>query len=78
MQMLIDSIPQFSGALKCHNSSRRQHQIVTCSGISAFSLILITDTKLAEPTDEDIFAGLECIFDNFYQGFDDIRTLLLG
>lgn len=56
------------GALKCHHSSRSEHQFITCLGVSAQSFFFVLDKELPKPCDQNILAGLKCRFDDAQHG----------
>jgi hypothetical protein len=74
---LIDTLPQYAGGLKNHNSSGPQNEILFGLGVAAAARILAADTKLAKAADEDIFFPGKGVFDNIQDAFHGAASFLL-
>ena len=57
------------GASERHYAAPIQYHVVSGGRVSSATFILVLDTKLSEPADQDILAYFQVALDQFQQGF---------
>ena len=67
-----EAISRLPGPFECHDPSRSQHHLITSSRIPSPPFPLLPDTKLPEPTDQDILTGLQGLLDEFKEGLHQL------
>lgn len=78
MPLRVDVLLEHLTGPERDHSSRRNANLFSGPGVSAFSCALAPDNKISEPRDLDRFTLLQHCLEHVQHEFDDIGRFILG